>query len=81
MTAEKRAYYATRKPAILEIGRVYENEGGGFFRCQGIETVGNYFMQNVKSGWSFIAHGVGVYIDSKIDWDYSTGGCFAEVHG
>ena len=36
-------------------------------------------MKNIKSGWTFMAHGIGIYIDSRIDWDYSTGGRFEEV--
>ena len=45
MTAEKRAYYATRKPAVLEIGQVYENEGGGFFRCRAGQASGQQHHQ------------------------------------
>ena len=43
----------------------------GFINC--------YYVQNIKSGWTFYAHGVhiyeGQYVDS-IDWEYSTGGHF-----
>ena len=80
MTAEKRAYYATRKRATLNPGIVYENEGGGFFRClRSDPTVTAAIIQNIKSGWTFMAHGIGIYIDGRIDWDYSTGGRFEEV--
>ena len=29
-----------------------------------------------ESGWTFKAHGLGMYSDGRIDWDYSTGGRF-----
>ena len=35
-------------------------------------------MVNVRSGWSFLAHGVGIYPDGRIDWDYSTDGRFTK---
>lgn len=80
MTKEKRAYYATRKRDTLNPGIVYENEGGGFFRClRSDPTVDAAIMKNIKSGWTFMAHGIGIYIDGRIDWDYSTGGRFEEV--
>lgn len=80
MTEEKRAYYATRQTVTLNPRIVYENEGGGFYRCLSSDpTVDIAIMQNIKSGWMFVAHGIGIYIDGRIDWDYSTGGRFEEV--
>lgn len=80
MTSEKRAYYETRHAFRPKVGHVYENEGGGSFRC--IDLFNFFYndavMRNVKSGWTFVAHGVGIYEDGRIDWDYSTGGYFAE---
>lgn len=61
-------------------GEVYENQGGGTYRCLWGRTGAGCReakMQNVKSGWTFIAHGCGIYEDGRIDWDYSTGGHFA----
>ena len=74
-----KAYYKTRKGFTPRTGETYENEGGGTFLCvSGRMGVGPEIaiMRNVKSGWEFIAHGIGVYEDGKIDWDYSTGGSF-----
>lgn len=79
MTEEKRAYYKTRKSFTPRAGETYENEAGGTFLCvSGRMGVGPAIatMRNLKSGWQFIAHGVGIYEDGKIDWDYSTGGRF-----
>ena len=60
-----------------EVGRIYENEGGGTYKC--IDYDGNTpIMQNVKSGWTMHCHGVGQYENGTIDWDYSTGGYFDE---
>lgn len=73
-------YYNSRKSFTPETGRLYENEGGGIFRCLRIDTYRRTaVMRNERSGWTFDAHGVGIYKDGRIDWDYSTGGFFAEV--
>lgn len=74
----KSEYYKTRKPFKPESGETYENEGGGRFVCvDPYPTQRSAIMQNVASGWRFFAHGVGIYEDGKIDWDYSLGGHFA----
>ena len=74
---ETKAYYATRKPFNPQHGVVYENEGGGMYECTSFSNDHHSALfRNVKSGWHFQAHGIGVYEDGKIDWDYSTGGSF-----
>ena len=76
---DRKAYYSTRKPFIPRTGEIYENEGGGRYLCvSGRMGAGPALatMRNVKSGWQLIAHGVGIYEDGRIDWDYSTGGQF-----
>lgn len=70
----KKEYYATRKPISCVPGTVYENEGGGQYLCVDYGYANDEFeFENLKSGWRLVAHGVGVYEDGKIDWDYSTG--------
>lgn len=60
-----------------EPGKVYKNKGGGKFLCiRGCNN--NAVMQNVASKWTFKANGVVQYADGTIEWDYSTGGHFAE---
>jgi len=77
MTEEKRRYYGTRKLYAPEKGRIYENESGGLYRCERWDPyTKTAVMQNVNSSWTFTAHGIGIYIDEKIDWDYSTDGYF-----
>lgn len=36
----------------------------------------NAVLQNIWSGWTFTAHGVNLYEDGTIDWDFSTDGHF-----
>ena len=68
-------YYNTRKRFNPEVGKIYENLGGGLYRCLMTgECVA--VMQNVVSSWTFIAHGCGMYENELIDWDYSTDGKF-----
>lgn len=72
---DKNAYYRTRTHFEPEERMVYENEGGGEYKC--IESDGTTaWFRNISSGWTFIAHGVGIYCDGKIDWQYSTNGSF-----
>ena len=68
-----------RKKFTPVSGKVYENQGGGAFRCLWVISSGKAVMQNVVSGWTFNAHGCGIYENGNIDWDYSTSGYFAEV--
>ena len=66
-----------RKRFTPEKGKTYQNEGGGTFHC--LEASDNQvIMQNVASKWTLIAHGCGIYENGSIDWDYSTGGHFAD---
>lgn len=78
-------YYGSREKFRPAPERQYENAGGGIFKCLrsggngDMLGEGNAIMQNILSGWTFQAHGCGIYEDGKIDWDYSTGGCFREA--
>lgn len=73
----KKAYYQTRKPFTPEHGVTYQNEGGGVYECVDFTPSQDHArFRNVKSGWYLSAHGVGIYEDGKIDWDYSTDGTF-----
>lgn len=63
-------------------GEIYKNQGGGSFKC--LRTVGfimdhDAVMQNTASGWTFTAHGCGMYDNGTMDWDYSSGGQFEEL--
>ena len=66
-------------------GAVYAAHGGGTFRCES-KPYGNWCgycarMKNTKTGWTFEAKGIHIYLDKTIDWDFSTGGHFEEVFG
>ena len=61
------------------IGEVYENVAGGEYRCQSVREPGlEAWMQNTVTGWTLLAHGIVLYEDGKIEWNYSTGGHFEE---
>ena len=68
-----------REKFSLAVGDEYINKGNGStFRC--IEVTGEpdaAILKNIESGWTFKAHGLGMYPDGEIDWDFSTGGHFA----
>ena len=67
------------QPFAPKAGETYRNISGGTYRCRWVNgTVAD--MINVKSGWSFLAHGCRRYFDGSIEWDYSTDGYFAEAH-
>lgn len=65
-----------RKPFKPIQGNTYTNRGDANAKYLCIQDCDLSIMQNVSSGWTFIAHGVGIYEDGTIDWDYSTGGHF-----
>lgn len=69
-----------RTPFTPAAGETYKNAGGGSFLCirPALDTKHCAIMQNVKTGWTLKANGCGIYPDGSIDWDYSTGGHFAE---
>lgn len=56
-------------------GKVYQTRGGGEFLC--LEVRGeDAWLKSIRSGWKFYAHGVTVYPDGRIDWDFSAQGSF-----
>ena len=61
-------------------GSIYQNKGGGTFIClsDAVDTfIGSQAdMINAASGWRFDAHGIGIYDDGTIDWDFSLLGRF-----
>lgn len=81
------------KPFKPELGKVYENRGGGCFKCieEPYKDDTPFFhggfghsrvcaeMQNIKSGWTFIAKGIMQYADGQIEWDRSVGGYFMPI--
>lgn len=70
----------TRAPFSPEPGKIYElaSPSGGKFYCESRPSFSMFdaWLINVRSGWYFLAHGVGIYPDGRIDWDYSTAGRF-----
>ena len=64
--------------AVLEKGSIYKNRNGQEYKCI---WVGDLCagMLNVRSGWFCVAYGVKIYEDGTIDWNFSTGGHYAEI--
>jgi hypothetical protein len=71
--------YASRQPYTPKLGYFYLNQGdGATYKCIAKSFSDTYVFQNVRSKWTFEAHGIGMYKDLSIDWDYSTNGFFKE---
>lgn len=64
-----------RHAPLIE-GGIYANRGGGSFRCLTAWSDGGT-VRNMASGWTCDAHGITMYEDGSIEWDYSTGGHFS----
>ena len=71
--------------AILEEGKEYILHTVGSYETRFVcvrrlssddYSAHNYVLRNVWSGWRFTAHGVNMYEDGTIDWDFSTNGRF-----
>ncbi|MBW7573157.1 hypothetical protein [Caproiciproducens faecalis] len=55
-------------------GCTYTNHNGSDYLCISIPDENSAVMERVKDRWSLIAHGIKMYGDGTIEWDYSTGG-------
>ena len=62
----------------LTIGAVYHNRNGSDYLCEAIREPGCYIMKRAKDGWTLEAHTITMYEDGTIEWDYSTGGRWAD---
>lgn len=62
--------------APLKENGIYQNKGGGYYRCLSKTGSSDPILRNTASGWTFTAHTITMYQDGTIEWDYSTGGCF-----
>ena len=60
---------------VPEVGTIYQNHGGGTFKCLSVRGRTAQFV-NINSGWTFVAHECHRYADGSIDWNWSTGGRF-----
>ena len=79
MDEQRRAYLKTRKPFLPTVGETYLTTGGGEVICENVfPTSKAAQLRNTKSDWVFVAHGIGKYVDGKIDWNFSTRGYFRE---
>ena len=76
--------------AMLEVGKKYElhtgneNHFGRVLECIGkcvddAYSSYTYWIRSTVTGWTIKCHGVNVYPDETIDWDFSTDGYFTCV--
>ena len=66
------------KRTVLVVGQTYKNKNGTAYRCIDHKDGGDYVMQSVASGWTLTAHGIWIYDNGEIEWDYSTEGEFKD---
>lgn len=71
--------------ARLEVGKEYILHSVGSYETRFVcvrrlmvddYSAHNAELRNIWSGWTFTAHGVNIYEDGTIDWDFSTNGRF-----
>lgn len=55
-------------------GCTYTNHNGSDYLCISIPDENSAVMERVKDKWTLVAHGIKMYGDGTIEWDYSTGG-------
>lgn len=63
----------SRNPVLI-VGKTYENRNGSKYRCVATLGPGKALLERVTDRWSLIAHGITLYDDGMIEWDYSSGG-------
>lgn len=65
---------------LTPTNRYHLHESSAIYEC--IEAVDDYYsshtyrLRHIITGWELVAHGVNMYGDGSIDWDFSTGGFF-----
>ena len=58
----------------LTVGEVYRNRNGWDYLCLENAGPGVVVLERVSAGWTLLAHGICVYEDGSIEWDWSTWG-------
>ncbi|MGX8709810.1 MAG: hypothetical protein ACQGTM_06125 [bacterium] len=55
-------------------GCTYTSQNGSAYLCTSIPDDNSAVMERVKDRWTLVAHGIKMFGDGTIEWDYSTGG-------
>lgn len=63
-----------KSSAAIFPGCSYTNHNGSDYLCISIPDENSAVMQRAKDRWTLVAHGIKMYGDGTIEWDYSTGG-------
>ena len=56
------------------VGNTYTNRNGSTYYLEKIFENGDMRFRRTGDRWTLRAHGVKMYLDGLIEWDYSTGG-------
>lgn len=68
--------------AILAEGQTYRNRNGSDYLCRQTLPYGDgTILERATDGWTLNAHGITLYDDGTIEWDYSTGGRWPHTKG
>lgn len=70
--------YGMERNCKLIPGVVYTNRNGSRYRCKAVKGPACYTMQRITDRWTLDAHNITRYEDGLIEWDYSTGGYWAD---
>lgn len=65
-------------PKRGEVYRHHNPHNSSYVCLHESQTRGRATLRCVASGWTFVAHGCGVYPDGTIDWNFSSGGYFSK---
>lgn len=60
--------------ATIFPGCTYTNRNGNDYLCKSIPDENSAVMERLTDGWTLTAHGIQMYGNGTIEWDYSTGG-------
>lgn len=66
------------RPFCPVAGEVYDNRNGQSYLCLRVLSDQAAEMENLQSGWRFIAHRFYVWPDGYIEWGCSTSGRFVK---
>lgn len=61
------------KKTEIEVGNIYRNRNGKWYLCKSVAGE-NATMERITDHWTLVAHGIRLYEDGTIEWNYSTGG-------
>lgn len=64
----------------LIAGEAYINRNGRKYLCVAVKEPNCYTMRRIGDDWTLDAHNITRYEDGTIEWDFSSGGYFANQY-